>query len=280
VRLTDLGAGLKPNPFSLPTAAVAAALATFGITGVGASELFAYPYWCLEKGYARFTGARESTSDWVRRARGWIRVMYLDAWVSMVVFTVATVCFYCMGATVLHRQNLHPKGVGMIDTLSQMYVPMFGSWTTYVFLIGVWVVLFKTLYVSSAANSRLMADFLNLAGFVRYPDANARAVWIRRFCVLFPMGALSLYLVVGEPRGMVVFGGFFQGITLPVIAAASVFLRYRRTDSRLAPSLISDLSLWTAFISIAVFCGYAGWERLVDQILPSVLVFFGFAQSG
>ena len=27
------------------------ALATFGIIGVGASELLAYPYWCLEKGY-------------------------------------------------------------------------------------------------------------------------------------------------------------------------------------------------------------------------------------
>ena len=38
--------------------AIAAAFGTFGITGVGASELYAYPYWCLEKGYARFTGPR------------------------------------------------------------------------------------------------------------------------------------------------------------------------------------------------------------------------------
>lgn len=280
VRLADLEAGLQPNLLNLPTAAIAAAFATFGITGVGATELYAYPYWCLEKGYARFTGARASNNDWVRRARGWIRVMYLDAWVSMVVFTVATVCFYCMGATVLHSQNLHPKGIGMIDALSQMYVPMFGSWTKYLFLIGVWVVLFKTLYVSSAANSRMTADFLSLAKFVHYPDADARAVWIRRCCILYPMGALLLYLVVGEPRAMVVFGGFFQGITLPVIAAVSVFLRYRRTDSRLAPSVLSDLALWIAFITITVFAVYASWERLLHQILPGILQFFCVDQSG
>src|SRR5947199_319056 len=44
--------------FALPTTGIALAFATFGITGVGASELFAYPYWCIEKGYARFAGAR------------------------------------------------------------------------------------------------------------------------------------------------------------------------------------------------------------------------------
>jgi manganese transport protein len=115
-----------------------------------------------------------------------------------------------MGATVLHRQNLHPKGIGMIDSLSQMYVPMFGAWTRYLFLIGVWVVLCKTLYVSSTANSRMTADFLSLAKFVHYPDADACAVWIRRCCIMYPMGALLLYLVVGEPRAMVVFGGLFS----------------------------------------------------------------------
>jgi Mn2+/Fe2+ NRAMP family transporter len=228
--------------------------------------LYAYPYWCLEKGYARFAGVNQDTEEWARRARGWVRVMYLDAWVSMVVFTVATVCFYCLGATVLYRQDLHPKGMDMIATLSQMYVPIFGSWTKVVFLIGVWVVLFKTLYVSAASHSRLVADFLSLAKFVHYPDASSRAVWIRRFCVLFPIGAMLLYLMFGEPRGMMIFGGFFQGITLPVIAAASVYLRYRKTDGRLRPSVISDIFLWAALVSLSVFAIYASWEKVLQLV--------------
>jgi Mn2+/Fe2+ NRAMP family transporter len=270
VRLADLQSGFSFKVFGLSSSAIAAAFATFGITGVGATELYAYPYWCLEKGYARFAGVNQDNEEWARRARGWVNVMYLDAWVSMVVFTVATVCFYCLGATVLHRQNLHPKGTDMIATLSQMYVPIFGSWTKFLFLVGVWVVLFKTLYVASASHSRLTADFLSLAKFVHYPDASARAVWIRRFCVLFPMGALLLYLIFGEPRAMVIFGGFFQGITLPVIAAIGVFLRYRRTDARLKPSAVSDICLWVALISISVVALYASWEKISNQILPSV----------
>jgi Mn2+/Fe2+ NRAMP family transporter len=276
LRISDFSDGFSLDIFSLPAAAIGAAFAAFGITGVGASELYAYPYWCLEKGYARFAGRNEPTDDWLRRARGWIRVMHLDAWVSMIVFTVATVCFYCLGATVLHQQNLHPKGTDMIATLSEMYVPIFGDWTKVLFLIGVWAVLFKTLYVSAASHSRLTADFLNLANFVHYPNAEARARWIRRFCVLFPMGALLLYFAFGEPRGMVIFGGFFQGVTLPVIAAVSVFLRYRRTDPRLAPSRLSDLCLWLAFISISIVAIYATWGKLRDEIVPGIASFLGF----
>ena len=79
---------------------------------------------------------------------------------------------------------------------------------------------------------------------------------------------------------MVIFGGFFQGITLPVIAAIAVFLRYRRSDARLAPSVLSDICLWTALISISVVAIYASWERLTSQILPGILHFIGVASPG
>ena len=55
------------------TKPLATALGAFGIIGVGAAELIMYPYWCLEKGYAKHTGPRAPTTGWMRRARGWIR---------------------------------------------------------------------------------------------------------------------------------------------------------------------------------------------------------------
>ena len=51
--------GLK---FTFPAAALALAFSAFGITGVGASELVAYPYWCIEKGYARGAGRGPKTT--------------------------------------------------------------------------------------------------------------------------------------------------------------------------------------------------------------------------
>ncbi|GIX03088.1 MAG: hypothetical protein KatS3mg113_0094 [Planctomycetaceae bacterium] len=243
--------------FMIPAAGMTAAFGCFGITGVGASELYAYPYWCLEKGYARFAGRRADDESWVRRARGWIRVMNLDAWVSMVVFTIATVSFYLMGATVLHRQHLVPAKEKMIATLAEMYVPTFGDWTRLFFLIGAWAVLFKTLYVASAGHARLTADFLNLAGLVSFDSATPRITLIRRLCVFYPTLALLLYLGFRDPRAMVIFGGFFQAATLPVLSAATLYLRYRRTDPRLQPSWLWDAALWFAVVAISVVAAHA-----------------------
>jgi Mn2+/Fe2+ NRAMP family transporter len=271
-RLSDLQEGFSLGVLALPGTAIAAAFGTFGITGVGASELYAYPYWCLEKGYARFTGPRSEDPAWAERAKGWLRVMRLDAWVSMVVFTVATVAFYTLGATVLHRQGLHPAKSEMIATLSKMYVPAFGAWTQVWFLVGAWAVLFKTMYVSSASNARLTADLLGLAHLVRYTtDApQRRARWIKVFCVAYPLIGFLLYVFVRDPKVMVVIGGFFQAATLPIISGAAIYLRYFRTDRRLAPTLLSDALLWIAFLTITAVALYAIPQWMRSDLWPLV----------
>jgi len=271
---SDIQQGFSFEVFALPAVAIAAAFSTFGITGVGASELYAYPYWCLEKGYARFTGPCTASPDWVRRARGWMRVMYLDSWFSMVVFTVATVSFYVLGATVLHRQGLVPEKSQMIETLSNMYVPTFGPWTKIVFLIGVWAVLFKTLYVASASNSRLTADFLSLAGFTHYQTDADRDRWIRRCCIGYPALGMVLYLWWRDPKGMVILGGFVQAATLPIIAGATMYLRYRRTDPRIAPSKLWDACLWIAFATISAVALYAVPYWVLYDFWPAVSSWF------
>ncbi|MCA9112630.1 MAG: transmembrane Mn(2+) transporter, partial [Planctomycetaceae bacterium] len=99
--------GLTPH-FPDSAKGLATALATFGIIGVGAAELIFYPYWCMEKGYASFVGPHSDDEAWENRARGWMRVMHIDAFASMVVYTVATVAFFVMGVAVLHRMGLDP----------------------------------------------------------------------------------------------------------------------------------------------------------------------------
>lgn len=275
IRAEDLQAGFTFSGLlnlegPLRAAAIAAAFSCFGITGVGASELYQYPYWCLEKGYARYVGVRQPDASWAARALGWIRVMRLDAWVSMLVFTAATVSFYFMGATVLRRNHLTPKGAEMVQTLSNMYVKTFGDWTRLPFLIGVWAVLFKTLYVSAAGHSRLTTDLLTLTKFVP-SDPITRVKWIRRLCVFYPLLALALFLWFREPTGMVIFGGFMQAATLPIITGATLFLRYRRLDNRLKPSKLWDVCLWLAFLSITFVAGYAIYAWATKTLLPAIL---------
>ena len=264
VRGADLLKGLE---FQVPHAGLAAAFAVFGVTGVGASELFYYPYWCLEKGYARYVGIADGTEAWDRRAKGWIRVMHLDAWVSMLVFTVSTVAFYLMGAAVLHPQGLVPEKDKLIDTLAQMYVGPFGAWTRILFLIGAGAVLFKTLYLSCAANSRLTTDFLVLAGMAPARSVDHRAQLIRRFCLFFPALALTFFLVFGKnPKMMVTIGGVAQAATLPMIAGATLYFRYRKVHPALKPWPITDVLLWVAVVCICVVAAYAVPTQIIAML--------------
>ena len=57
IKGSDILSGLK---FSLPDD-FTTAFGAFAIIGVGTSELIYYPYWCLEKGYAKFTGKNDAT---------------------------------------------------------------------------------------------------------------------------------------------------------------------------------------------------------------------------
>jgi Mn2+/Fe2+ NRAMP family transporter len=279
IRWSDLGGGFR---LAMPAATVALAFSAFGITGVGASELFAYPYWCIEKGYARFSGARSEDPDWARRARGWIRVMQLDAWFSMVVFTVATVAFYFLGAAVLHPQHLDPGGPEMIPTLSRMYLqPLEGTslawlrpFTRVGFLLGAWAVLFKTLYVATAGNSRLTADFLNLLGVWRPAGPSDRERMVKLFCVAYPTLALGLYYAFREPQGLIKAGGIAQALMLPFIAGATIYLRHRDADRRVGPAPLSDALTWVAFLAISAVAAYSvavaasGLFDLVRELLP------------
>src|SRR5690606_7653383 len=54
--VSDLASGFT---FAIPAGAIGAAVAMFGISGVGSDEILIYNYWCLEKGYARFAGPND-----------------------------------------------------------------------------------------------------------------------------------------------------------------------------------------------------------------------------
>ena len=122
--------------FSLPVGLVPIAFGAFGITGVGGDEIMYYNYWCIEKGYAAYTGKNDGSEAWAKRAKGWFDVMYLDAVLSMVVYTIVTASFYLLGAAVLHRGGSVPEGYQMIEVLSRIFTETLGPWAKIMFLVG------------------------------------------------------------------------------------------------------------------------------------------------
>ena len=255
IRGHELVRGLS---FHLPPADLVAgahpmrtAFGAFGIIGIGAAELIMYPYWCLEKGYAKYTGPRDGTAGWVERARGWIHVLHVDAWTSMVVYTFATLAFYLLGAAVLGRIGLNPEGRDMVRTLTAMYIPVFGPWGYAVFLCGAFAVLYSTLFVAAAGNSRMVADALGLYGLTDGSEAG-RVKWTRRISAVWPFVALLLYAFVQAPSKMIVACGIAQSIMLPLLGAAALYFRYWRSDPDLRPGRLWDAMLWIAFAAFVI----------------------------
>src|SRR5262249_16808546 len=129
------------------------------------------------------------------------------------------------------------------------------------FLLGAWAVLFKTLYVATAANSRLTTDFLHQLGLWKSGGPAQRDRLVKIFCVLYPILSLGLYSAFREPKGLIMAGGTAQALMLPFIAGATLYLRQRDTDRRVGPSFLSDMLTWIAFFSISAVAIYSTYGQ-------------------
>ena len=241
---------------------LATALATFGIIGVGASELVMYPYWCLEKGYAKFTGVRSPDEAWAHRARGWMKVMRYDAFLSMVIYTTATLAFFVMGVAVLYKQGLDPDGSRMVGTLLEQYVPVFKEYAGWLFLFGAISVLYSTFLVSNAGLARIYADALKVFGLVGLHSQQTHDRAVSSFCVVLPLISLGVFCTGFNIVELVLIGGTMQAVMLPMLGFAALYFRFRMVDSRVKPGSLWDAFLIVSCIGLLIAGAWGAYSRL------------------
>jgi len=222
-----------------------------------------YPYWCVEKGYARFAGRRDISPEWNARARGWISVMHTDIVASMIIYTVATVAFYLLGAGILHSMGKVPSAKDMIPTLSNIYTQTLGGWSLWVFYAGAIVTLYGTIFAATAANSRVFADMFRLMGAFEAHDYEQRKRYRNIFIVVLTAIPVALFLFFDSPVKMVVAGGLAQAMMLPIIGVSTLYLRHRHLPKEIAPSTWVTVFLWFATIVIICLTGY----YVINQIM-------------
>ncbi len=251
---------LEGLSFHLPPEAVVVALGAFGLTGIGGDEIMAYNYWLIEKGYASYVGPRERTPEWTERARGWIRVMYLDALVSMVVYTVMTAAFYLLGAAILNRRELLPEGMALVETLSEMYTQSLGPWAGGVFLVGAFVVLFSTLFGALAIWTRLFADAFAQIGWFDFTNTKQRHRAIAVLAWAIPLTWATAFLVMQAPVFMIILGGVATTFILLLVVFAALHFRYRSLPGDLHPGLAYDLAFWISTLAIGMVALYSAYQ--------------------
>ena len=241
---------------------LATALMTFGIIGIGGMDLGIYPYWCMEKGYARFTGPRRQETAWVARAQGWMRVMRYDAFISMVLYTTATVAFFVVGVAVMHKQGLDPAGMRMVSTLLEQYVPAFGEYARWLFLFGAIAVLYSTFLIGNASIARLLTDVLKVSRLMKSDDPGTHERSVVWFSVAQPVIALGIFTTGADPVALVLFNGFTQALMLPLMGLAALHFRYREIDTRLKPGRWWDRMLLLSCLGLLIAGGWLAWSTL------------------
>jgi Mn2+/Fe2+ NRAMP family transporter len=250
--LTDILSGLN---FNLRAETVAVAFGAFGITGVASDEIIAYNYWCIEKGYAAYTGPREETEKWKERARGWINVMYLDAIVAMIVYTLVTVAFYILGAAVLHGRGSIPQGNEVIETLALIYTQSLGNGVRIIYLVGAFFVLFSSVFATLAAWTRIFPNIFGEMGWIDFHDLSKRKKAMKFLSIFFPSVWAIAYLYIQLPVLMVLSGGIIGSAMLLLVVAAALHFKIRRKPI-LETGFFYNLIFWTSVISILLVAVY------------------------
>ena len=260
--LPDAGVAPPGLPYWELKQPLATALATFGIIGVGATELVAYPYWCIEKGYAKYTGPKTNDEGWYRRANGWINVMRWDSFASMLIYTVATLAFFFMGVAVMYQNGLDPEGMRMVSTLLEQYVPVFGEYAKWLFLVGAIAVLYSTYLVANAAWTRLYTDAFKVYGLMSRDNEKAHNQSILILAIVLPLISMGLWCSGINPVKLVLLSGLMQAIMLPMLGFAALWFRFTKTDEQIRPGKVWDGFLILSCVGLLIAGAWGVYSKL------------------
>jgi manganese transport protein len=216
--------------------------------------IIAYNYWCLEKGYAAYTGPRTNDEAWRQRARGWIKVMYLDAFTAMAIYTIVTAAFYLLGAAVLHGKGVIPEGNQLIETVALIYTQSLGEGIRSAYLIGAFFVLYSSLFATLAAWTRIYPDIFGQLGWIDFSVVKKRKQLIFWLAWLIPVCWAVTYLFISLPVMMILFGGAVGSVMLFLVAYAAIHIR------NTIPQIVTETKLYT----------FAFWTSVVSIFLVGV----------
>lgn len=250
---SDVLSGLS---FDLPQEVLFVAIGAFGITGVASDEIIAYTYWCQEKGYAAFTGSNDGSEKWKRRAQGWIKIMYMDAFLAMMIYTLVTAAFYLLGAAILHGEEKLPDGMELINSLAAIYTESLGPGAKYGYLIGAFFALYSSVFATLAYWSRLFPDIFSQLGWIKSEDRKGQEKWVKILAWLLPTIWILTFLFVQLPGFMILSGGVVGSVLLLVVVFAAIKFRAKNRSLKLISGWWSELMFWLSVGAILLVSCY------------------------
>ena len=249
--------------FNFPLEHLGLALAVYGATGVNSAEISTYTYWCIEKGYPSFIGGDGRDPGRLARARGWIKILQFDIWVTLLILTCASLPFFFLGAGILHQTGLQPEGLETMAVLSGMFTETLGAGSLWLFGGAAFFIMFSSAVAGFGGTGRYLPDFLLEFGLLDRNDLAARRAWIAGYGAVVPIVGGLFYLVFQNPVMLLMVGALMGVVLLPVQSGATLWLQRNNMDAELRPSSFTRAFLWLTF----------GFQTLMASLLIWYLFF-------
>jgi Mn2+/Fe2+ NRAMP family transporter len=222
----------------------------------GAAGIMWYSYWLEAKGYGaagRDEEAPEELSDQDRsRLRGWLTQMTLDNTVAVIGTLILTFAFLILGTELLRPEGMVPAENEVADVLGRLLGDVWGRAGYWFMIAAVFVGFWDTVLSDQDGFARMFTHAARLlAGSSSWLPSPDR---LRLLLVLGPLAAapIVLYLIVGEPVGLLKLAGVIEALHLPVVAGMAVVLG-RRLPEDLRPSRRTVAATITAALFFAAF---------------------------
>jgi hypothetical protein len=273
--LAALASGLMPSvPAQVDYGEI---LPWLGFMLSGAAGMMWYSYWIQAKGYGAAALSRQSdqpihpdtlSADERDRLRGWVSQMTLDNSVAVVGTLVIAMAFLILGTELLRPQGLVPEENRVAETLGQLLGGVWGPVGFWFMITAVFVGFWDTVLADQDGFGRLFGDGartllqpLELSD--RWVDETIlKNVFIVVLLTLLP---IALYLIMGEPVGLLKLAGAIEAAHIPVVTGLILYLNHRLLTPDLRPSWAVSVATALAGLFFAVFAGVYVFQLLIPS---------------
>jgi Mn2+/Fe2+ NRAMP family transporter len=235
----------------------------------GAAGMTWYSYWIPQKGYGA-AGIENFKQLWkdeknIKNLKGWIKEMTLDNSLGVIGGLMIVFSFLILGAELLGPKHLVPEQNKVAEVLGQLLQATWGKTGFWIMITGIMIGFWNTAMTNADGWARLFSNATAIlltrrkipskwkhAGYLR-----TRILWV--ILVLLPMG---VYVIAGEPVGLLQMAGIIEVIHIPVIAGLTLWINIRQLHKHLRPSKLAIVLNVTACLFFVVFAGLFLWQMV------------------
>lgn len=258
--LSDIGKGFAPVvPKDVKFDEL---LSWLGFMLAGAAGLMWFSYWTQARGYGVASSkekvdVKQLSNEQKDNLRAWIKQMTIANTLAVVGALVIAFAFLILGTELLRPKGLIPQENKVAETLAQLLGGIWGRFGFQFMLWAVFVTFLSTLLSDQDGFGRMFTDGTRiLLGNRIKPNSRwANKAFLQKVFVIVLLGILPaiLYLVTGEPVGLLKVAGVIEACHIPVVAILILYINRTQLPQDLKPSTFSSIATGIAGLTFVAF---------------------------